>query len=92
MKRPRIYSTRLYIVGLPQGISGFRQPDVPGIVTGARKRRDLLHDWIGRLPTTDSATFQLNDGRASEYRELGNIERVEAFLIAHPWAEVKYVL
>lgn len=85
--RERIYSARLYIVSMPQGISGFRLPSVPAIVTGARKRRDLLDDWPDRITPVSAATFRLGDGHLPEHQERGDIERVTAFLAANPWSE-----
>ena len=84
MTKPRIYSKRLYIVALPQGISGFRQPDVGAIVTGARKRRDLLYDWDGRL-NISTTTFRLGTSRDPDFAPVGGIEAVETFLAANPW-------
>lgn len=43
----RIYKAKLYIVAIPQGISGFPKPSLPAIVTGARLKRDLLKPWTG---------------------------------------------
>jgi hypothetical protein len=82
----RIYSKRLYIVAVPQGISGFPQPSVAGIVTGARKRRDLLPSWHGKL-NINVATFRMNDGHLPEYQPRGNIQAVTEFLEVNPWAE-----
>lgn len=81
-----IYSKRLYIVALPQGISGFRRPSVAGIVTGARKRRDLLYAWDGKL-NVSTTQFRMNDGHLPEFQPVGGIEEVTAFLQANPYSE-----
>lgn len=88
--RERIYSRRLYVVALPQGISGFPKPSVPAIVTGARKRRDLLRDWTDRHEPVSTATFRMFDGHLPEYQPRGGIEAVTAFLEANPWSEAVF--
>ena len=87
----RIYSDRLYIVALPQGISGFPRPSIPGIVSGHKKRRDRLPNWVGSLPMVSTATFRMNDGHLSCSQPCGGIDAVTAFLKANPWSEAIYV-
>lgn len=87
MGRQRIYSKRLYIVSIRQGISGFPGPYLPAIVTGALKRRDLLDSPTDRLPTSVSAaTFRMEDGHVPEHQARGGIEAVTSFLAANPYA------
>ena len=81
-----IHSKCLYVVALPQGISGFQRPSIAGIVTGARKRRDLLEDWTGKL-NVSTALFRMNDGHLSDFQPVGGIAKVTDFLAANPWAE-----
>jgi hypothetical protein len=83
----RIHSKRLYLVAMPQGISGFHEPSVPAIVTGARKRRDLLGTWTGARVVVSAATFRLNDGHLPEFQPTGGIGAVTAFLATSPMSE-----
>jgi hypothetical protein len=83
----RLKSKALYIVALPQGISGFRKASVPGLATGARVRRDHLEPWA--LPVfIDGATFRMNDGHLPEFQPTGGIKEATAFLAVHPFGEV----
>ena len=92
MADKRIKSKALYIVGLPTGISGFRGPDQPGIVTGARLRRDLLQDWSERLRVPVSgARFRMNDGHLPAYQPVGDIQAVTAFLAENPYSEAVFM-
>lgn len=76
----------LYIVALPQGISGFRKPSVPAIVTGKRVRRDFLEPWTGKL-VVSAATFRMNDGHLPDFQPRGGIDAVTDFLAANPYSE-----
>ena len=89
MSKQRIYSKRLYIVGIPQGISGFRKPAIPAIVTGLRHRTHQVYEptWSGQLPApVSAATFRMEDGHLPECQPRGDIEAVTTFLAANPYA------
>jgi hypothetical protein len=79
----RIYSKRLYVVAIPQGLSGFPQPPVCGIVTGASKRRHGYRDWIG-AHNVNTATYRVETGRFPEYQPTVGIEVVSAYLADYP--------
>ena len=86
-KRERIYSKRLYIVGIRQGLSGFRRGYLPAIVTGRLKRRELLDSYASKLPApVSAATFRMEDGHLPECQPRGDIEAVTAFLADNPWS------
>lgn len=85
MNRKRIYKDRLYVIALPQGISGFCRPSVPAIVTGHVKKRDLLPDWGGKLDV-NTAQFRMNNGRCPEYQPVGGISEVTEFLKENPFS------
>lgn len=84
----RIKSKALYVVGIPQGISGFRRAPVAGIATGARVRRDGLLPWSGHRVIVSAATFRMNDGHLPEHQPRGGIQEATAFLAANPFADV----
>lgn len=90
----RIYKAKLYICAVPQGISGFRQPSVPAIVTGLRLKRDSLLPWSGqRLGPLNAARFRLEDGRLPEFQTVvSDFAEVEAHLAKNPTAAAYYIL
>ena len=87
-KRQRIYSKRLYVVGVREGKRG---PYKPALITGAKLRRDCTFDvcspWPNRVPCNlDAATFRMADGHLPEFQPTGKFSDVQAFLAANPYA------
>ena len=75
MKRERIKSASVYVVAYPQGISGFRKPDVPALVSGWTKRTDLLPDWSGYLGPLEALRWSLDNGRLPEFRPRTSLDQ-----------------
>ena len=86
----RIHPKRLYLVALPAGISGFRQPDVCGLVTGYAMRQHGLRDWCGPVPSgnMDCATFRIGTGRLPEFQPRVSFAVAQAYLTDFPSATV----
>ena len=93
MDGKRIKHKGLYLVLIPQGISGFPMPSIPAMVTGARLKRDLLLDYTGPIPggCINSARFRLEDGHLPEYQPEGGIFEASAWLEANPMSAAYFV-
>ena len=89
--RERIKPDALYIVALPQGISGFPKPSIPAIVTGRRLKRDHYFPWSGSRVIVSAATYRMDDGRMPEFQAQGDIQAVTTFLAANPWSYAAFL-
>lgn len=89
MSGKRIYRDRLYVVALPQGISGFRQPSIPALVTGASLKANGYADWNshdGRFIVSGVKVWRVNDGRLPEFQPRMSFDEAAAYLKVNPYS------
>jgi hypothetical protein len=84
VNRAPIYSKRLYLVSMPQGISGFRKPSIPALVSGIVKRRDLLED-SDRFGNCNVLRWRMDDGHLPEFQPVGSYAEACDFVAANPY-------
>ena len=84
--RPRIYSDRCYIVGIPQGISGFPKPPVLGVVSGTLYRRDF-HRFVDapRMGNLNARQFRVEDGHLPDYQPRVSYDVACQWVLANPF-------
>lgn len=76
----------LYLVALPQGISGFPKPSIPALVTYRCMRKRLYVPWHDQGVNVFAATFRMDDGHLPDYQPRGNFAAAQAHLNANPWS------
>ena len=84
--RTRIYNDRCYLVGIPQGISGFPQPAILAVVSGRLYRRDRVkfHE-APRMGNLNARIWRLDDGHLPDHQPRATYDEACAYVLAHPW-------
>lgn len=86
--RSRIYNTRVYLVYVPQGISGFPKPPILAVVSGAQYRRDRakLIPYSGGEGDLNTRAWRLDDGHVPDCQPRATYNEACTFAQANPWA------
>lgn len=84
--RDRVKRDAIYLVAFPTGISGFRGPDEPALVTGRVVKRDGLRPWTGQhLGKLDTLTWEMFDGHLPGHCPRGTLAQACEWLKANPY-------